>query len=132
VSPENVPAAVAKLVREHINAVEQLEILLLLQGNPKEWTALAVSEQIRTGLESARARLVDLEARGFVVRTGDSEPTFRYAPADRTLEPVVAALAKTYAEKRYTIINLIFSKPVDKIRVFADAFKLRNDEDDDG
>ena len=31
-----------------------------------------------------------------------------------------------------TVINLIFSKPVDKIRTFADAFRLRKDEDDNG
>jgi hypothetical protein len=34
-------------------------------------------------------------------------------------------------KRRVTVINSIYSKPIDKIRTFADAFRLRKDEDPD-
>ena len=43
------------------------------------------------------------------------------------LHRAVAGLAREYAARRVTVIGLIFSKPVDKIRSFADAFRLRRD-----
>ena len=45
---------------------------------------------------------------------------------------VVAAVADAYAERRYTVIDVIFSKPAERIRVFADAFRLRQDDDGKG
>ncbi len=36
-------------------------------------------------------------------------------------------LAEGYAERRVTVINLLFSKPVERIRTFADAVRLRKD-----
>jgi len=36
----------------------------------------------------------------------------------------------SYADRRVTVIGLIFSKPVDKIRSFADAFRIRKDRSD--
>jgi hypothetical protein len=44
------------------------------------------------------------------------------------LDAAVAQLAKDYAERRVSVITLIFSKPVDKLRTFADAFRLRKDK----
>jgi hypothetical protein len=58
----------------------------------------------------------------------DDPRTFHYAPASGSpLDAAVAQLARDYAERRVTIITLIFSKPVDKLRSFADAFRLRKD-----
>ena len=47
---------------------------------------------------------------------------------DPELDQAVVRLAKDYAERRVTVITLIFSKPVDKLRTFADAFRLRKDK----
>ena len=33
---------------------------------------------------------------------------------------------------RVTVIGMIFSKPIDKIRSFADAFRIRKDKPTDG
>ena len=48
----------------------------------------------------------------------------RYGP-----EPIDdrSALDRAYAERRVTVINLIFSKPIDKLRSFADAFRIKKE-----
>ena len=42
----------------------------------------------------------------------------------------ISALAKAYSERHVAVFTLIFSRPVDPIQSFADAFKLRKDRSD--
>jgi predicted ArsR family transcriptional regulator len=121
---------VKKFIMEHINSLEQLEVLFLLHRRPeKEWTADEVSQELRLSPASAAMRLADLQARGLLTVGEASNPLYRYQPQKPDFEPTVNNLAKAYSEYRLTVINLIFSKPLDKIQTFADAFKFREDKD---
>jgi hypothetical protein len=117
-------------IREHIHSIEQLEVLLMIRRRADvEWTPASVSEEMRTGVPSASTRMKDLESRGLLQSTKNgTQSSYRYAPRTPELESAVAELDRAYAERRYTIIDLIFSKPVDKIRVFAEAFRIRRGE----
>jgi hypothetical protein len=44
------------------------------------------------------------------------------------MDRAIAGLAQAYTDRRVSVITLIFSKPVDKLRSFTDAFKLRRDD----
>lgn len=128
-------AEVEKLIIDHISSVAQLEVLLLLYnsaqcagGGNAEWSALAVSKELRIDANSAAERLADLCSRGFIVSRGDKELHYHFYPKSSDLERAVYGLAKCYSEQRVSVINLIFSKPLDKIRTFADAFKLKGDK----
>jgi hypothetical protein len=118
---------VRRFIASEIHSVEQLEVLLLLQGSPeREWRASEVSQQLASHPHSAETRLLDLRARGLVqAREQDGELIYRYAPPRET-EPIVAALATAYAERRTSVITMIFSKPIDSVRTLADAFLVRN------
>ena len=102
-------------------------MLLLLQGSPaREWRAGEVSAALASHPHSAETRLLDLRARGLIsAREADGELAYRYAPP-RDAEPVVAALARAYAERRTSVITRIFSKPIDSVRTLADSFVVRN------
>jgi DNA-binding Lrp family transcriptional regulator len=117
---------VRNLLAEHISSVEQLEILLFLrEESSSSWTADQINERIRSSLSSVASRLADLEARGFVRRDGAG---FRYdPPPDRAA--AVDELAVAYAERRFTVIELIFAGPADKTAAFARAFRFRKDDD---
>jgi hypothetical protein len=54
---------------------------------------------------------------------------YRYA-ANAELGRAVDDLAVAYAERRYAVIELIFSRPTDKLQFFSRAFRLRRDDDD--
>jgi hypothetical protein len=129
VSKNEIPEEVRKLIAEHIVSVEQLEVLLLLRSRPQEdWGPERVSEAIRTSSRSAEKRLANLAARDFITRTSD-EPSYRYSTTGKR-DQAVALLAETYAEKRYTVIELIFSKPIENLRVYSDAFLFRKEPSD--
>jgi len=131
----DLPEGVQRLIAEHIDSVEQLEILLLLHKDAaRAWSAEAVARELRVSHISAGDRLKELMRAGILVRVegAGSGPEYRYAPESPKLEESVSGLEKAYSERRVTVINLIFSKPVDKIRTFADAFRLRKDDDDNG
>jgi predicted ArsR family transcriptional regulator len=117
--------AVLAFVDRHICSIEQLEILLLVhRQRNRDWSARAVSDELRSNPESAAARLAELAEDGLVAATNaGSPPTYRYhatGDADRT----VAALADAYRDYRLRITERVFSKP-DGLSSFADAFRLR-------
>lgn len=129
---DEIPHEVRRLLHEHISSVEQLEILLLLKEQaPKEWSVKDVYEELRSGVDSTLARLGDLAKRGFLVSREEGDETlYRYAPSDSALDNAVSQLQAAYSARRYRIIEVIFSKPIDNLRVYAQAFKFRKDKSD--
>ncbi len=130
-SVNGVPEDARRLVASRITSVEQLEILLLLRRDPQRaWTPGAVAEELRSSESSVSKRLDSLRAGGLVEGTSSSGESYRYAPAADWLGQAVDSLAELYAESPYRVIDLIFAKPIDNLRVYADAFRYRKDEHD--
>lgn len=119
----NLPPRVQRFLLAHIDSVEKLEVLLLLRGHAdRSWTGGGVAQELRIAEESARHRLDDLCGRGLLSCEGDS---FRYAPGSGADAQAVDELASTYALRRVSVISFIFSQPMDRIRSFADAFRIK-------
>ncbi len=124
-------AGLITFIRTHIDSVEQLEVLLLMRNDPsKGWSAADVSRQLRSSPVSAALRLEKLTALRLIVKTEPSQHTFtfRYEPSTPELADRVTALSEAYLVRRVTVIDLIFSNPVEKIQSLADAFKIRGDK----
>jgi hypothetical protein len=128
---EALPDDVRRFVSDHINSVEQLEVLLLLKaGAEREWTAGDVSQALYTTPAAAAMRLADLAQRGFISSNAVQEPLFRYRPAGE-IDKSIERLAELYKERRVSVISLIYSKPHQQVQAFADAFKIRKDSEKD-
>ena len=120
---------VEQFIYDNINSVEQLEVLLLLAAEPqREWSAARVSQELRIQPESAANRLADLHSRGILDSKPEAEPQYSYKPRTKALQDAVSGLVRTYKERRVAVISLIFSKPTDNVRVFADAFRLKKED----
>ena len=127
------PDDVVRFIGDHINSVEQLEVLLLLRATrPKAWDADAVAKELRIAPISAGERLEDLSVRGLAAASEEPAAGYRYSPRTGELDRAVGRLASVYAERRVSVITQIFSKPEDatptpgdNIRLFSDAFKFR-------
>lgn len=131
-SEKILPKEVINLINEHINSVFQLEILLLLhQHRRKEWSAETLSREFGLDRNVAATQIADLHSRGFLTERTDDGLLYQYSPASSELERAVDGLASAYAVRRMTVISSIFSKPVKKITLFADAFKIRKNAQDD-
>lgn len=124
-----IPDDVVKFLTERIDSVEQLEVLLLLhQTADTEWTASDVARHLYREPTSVGRRLGVLRLQGLLQATEAEEPTFRYAPGSETLDGTVRRLAAAYAERRVSIVGIIAANPMDNVRAFADAFRIRKEE----
>lgn len=124
---DDFPADVGQFITEHINSVGQLEVLLLLRSSgDRAWTAVEISEALRTTSDMATEQLRELTARGIVSASEQSPTQYRYVPPEAA-RSLIDRLAILYDERRVTVITLIYSKPTDKVRTFADAFRLRKE-----
>lgn len=114
-------------VNNYINSVEQIEVLFVLRGDPQRvWTVDEISAILRSSSNSIRSRLESLAACGMSV--GVQGEGYRYAAGGR-LHQMVEMLAEEYARRRFSVIELVFSRP-DAARTFADAFRLREDDEE--
>lgn len=125
-----IPDDVVAFLAQSIDSVEQLEVLLLLHQNPATaWTAESVARHLYREPTSVGRRLGVLRLLGLLQASDDPEPTFRYAPRSEAIDATVGRLAEAYAGRRVTVLGLLASKPMDHVRAFADAFRLRREEE---
>ena len=125
---EDFPDDVRQFLAEHISSVAQLEVLLLLRGaRERQWTAEDVGKALYTTPEMVAAQLEELRARGLLTAAGDGAARYQYWPASPELDARTERLEQTYRERRVAVITAIYSQPLDKVRTFADAFRLRKD-----
>jgi hypothetical protein len=126
----SIPPRVRQLIIDHIDSVMQLEVLLLIAAQPQRaWSAKDLADLLRIDPAWVDSQLRAMAAGGLVAQQPDPA-AFRFEPRSAELSQAVDELAKTYADRRVTVIGLIFAKPLDKIRSFADAFRIRKDKAD--
>jgi hypothetical protein len=117
-----------RFVNRYITSVEQIEVLLILRANPERtWTINEISAILRSSANSILSRLTVLERSRFAA--GDPQSGYRYT-ANGTLDEQVQELEREYGLRRFSVIELVFSKP-DAARSFAEAFRLREEDDGD-
>ena len=77
---------------------------------------------------SIARRLASLLGRGLLRETGPG--CYQYAPRSDDLHGTVLRLAATYRERRVAVVTLIASKPIENVRAFSDAFRIRRRKED--
>jgi hypothetical protein len=129
---EGIPQEVRAFITEHIDSVLQLELLLLLHTKRSDdFSAAEVVAELRIDPAWAVRQLDDFCARGILACPEAEAPRrYRYAPKSPQTDAAIARLEQPYADRRVSVISLIFSKPTDKLRSFADAFRVRKEKSD--
>lgn len=120
---------VKEFIAKYIHSVLQLEVLLVVsQNKDKLWTPAAVGRKLNLSAESAKVQLDGLSRRLLTLDEAD-EDGYRYNPSSDELDQTVSRLASAYATQRVAILTLIFAKPVDKVRLFKEAFRMIKGEE---
>jgi DNA-binding MarR family transcriptional regulator len=123
---EDFPADVKEFLEQNIRSVAQVEVLLALYREPNRlWTSEEITSRLYLQREMVSELLADLVRRGFAVRT---EEGYSYRPANETIGRLISRLAKLYQERRVAVTTEIFSRPIDSVKAFADAFRLREEK----
>lgn len=124
--PHEVPAELRAFLYSCIDAIEQVEILVLLARSERLWSARTVASELSLSDAVCRHHLETLAARGLLQITVGQEVSYRYAPKSADLRRYGDQLAEHYTTSRTAIMRMIATAPRRSIKRFADAFKLRD------
>jgi hypothetical protein len=126
VPPQNLPATIVEFISHHIHSVEQLEVLVLLHGDPqKRWSAKRVYDVVLSAPQSVQRWLDDLTRRGLIQKPPDDSDGYQASPDD-SVRSQVAQLAECYRLTPVRVIEAIYRRESSAVQSFADAFKLKN------
>jgi DNA-binding MarR family transcriptional regulator len=119
-------------ITSYIGSIEQLEILLLLKNSSeRSWTAAEISAHLRGNRDSVLARLQGLVNNGLATRIeNQGDARFKYCAPSPSMDQQVEQLRDTYAQKRTTVINMIYTgtsraESHSAVQELANAFKIK-------
>lgn len=127
---EHISESLKTFIREKIQTVLRLEVLLLLQHHPsRSFTVAEVANELGFEKDAAKDQLRALEEIGVIAHSNSDKPTYTYHPANATLRSMVEQLAAGYAKQRVPVLSTILADHSDRTRLFAEAFRIirRND-----
>ncbi|MGH8479981.1 MAG: hypothetical protein ACREXK_10465 [Gammaproteobacteria bacterium] len=120
-----IPGDLREFILKRLDSIAQLEALLLLRRSPDQrWDVATVAKRLYIAERDTAAVLDRLCADGLLVC---GEDKYQYRPATAELDQLVGHVAELYAKHLIPVTNLIHSKPLTRVREFADAFKLKKD-----
>ncbi len=82
---------------------------------------LYIPEELAAGL------LTDFAKRGFVRVFSAGGAHYSYQTINTETDELIDRLSACYRERRVAMISLIYSKPMNKVQTFAEAFRLRKE-----
>lgn len=116
---------VKEFIGKYIYSIAQLEIILLLRSEPQKfWTADEITQKLYLQVEMTTKLLLEIVHRGLAIRT---DTGFRYEPMNSVDRNALDQLAEIYQERRVAVTAEIFSRPIDSLRAFSDAFRFRKE-----
>ncbi len=121
-----------EFLNRNIDQVEDLEILLLLRGEPKhEWSASEVGHSIGVDPISVGNRLMRLYLDGFLEHPDGAGRLFQYRHRrqSKLVEKCLTELAEVFAKSRMEVVNYLVTRQRTQFSQFADAFRVRDRKD---
>lgn len=121
---EQISESLKKFIREDVQTVFRLEVLLFLHRNQaKSFTVDEVANELGFEHDVAQEQLAALVNIGIRASEADAS-RYGYEPADERLGALVDQLAHAYPTHRVVVLSLILSERPDRIRVFTEAIKV--------
>jgi hypothetical protein len=124
----SLPDDVHRFLYQHISSVEQLEVLLMTRRSPgRSWSAAEMAHELYSHPSSITQRFQALLGAGVMRETAPGH--FQYAPGSTDLDATIGRMDTMYHERRVAVISLIASKPIESVKAFSDAFRIRRKEE---
>lgn len=118
---------IRNFILEKIESVGHLEVLrLLVDHESRAWSAQEVAQELRTNSSLAQSQLDSLVYHRLVLR--DPSGNFIFDSANELDFGNVHELLDIFRNRRRVIISFIYSRPAEKVRNLADAFKIRKED----
>jgi hypothetical protein len=111
-------------VRASVRSVWALELLLLLRREPtRAWHPEELVRELRSSHAIVAEELSGLQRAGLAGQ--DNDGRFGYTPLSPRLDDLVTGVQRIYAAKPMAVVKAIMAAPNEKLRIFSDAFKLK-------
>jgi hypothetical protein len=125
-----IPQDIARFMRANIESLEQLELLRVLSEDPtKEWQPEPLGREAQANPQAAASHLAALSSRGLLtIITRGSETLYRHGCGSPGLDKMLSRLLQLYKERPVTMIRLVYTQATDRLRAFADAFRVRKEK----
>jgi predicted ArsR family transcriptional regulator len=107
---EPFPEDVARFLDDHIESIDQLEILRVLgEDREREWDSVALAGEVQAEPEAVRAHLTAMHSRGLLRTTTQGVGlSCRYGAGTPELENIVGRLLQMYRERPVTMIKMVY------------------------
>ena len=120
------PEGVTSFVLKHVDSIAELEALLLIRSAElRPWAVRDLVQRLYITEGEATEVVRALRRHGLLSQEGE---TFRFEPRSDALRRDVDALAAAYPRFLIPLTKLVHSKPRASLRIFADAFRLREEK----
>lgn len=101
-----------------------LELLLLLRRDPaRGWRSDDLVRELRGSETIIDETVAQLELAGLVTL---QDGFYKYRPASYDIDRMVSQVDDLYKEKPISVMKAIMTAPNDKLRIFSEAFKLKD------
>lgn len=122
---EDLSEAVRGFLRDHIQAVTQLEILELMQtAHEREWTAREIDGILRSNEQAVARRLAEFSRSGLLTEAKGATASYQYTPRTEELAAAAEEAVRAFRLRPVLVIETIFKRD-NTARSFADAFRIR-------
>lgn len=122
----DLPDDIKDFIRKYITSVSLLEVLFILKKDPvKEWSAEDISTEMRTNTSYASSQLSEL-VNAKLIKASTHKGFYQF-PEYSVHADLLTHLEDLYNSHRPSVINYIYSQPLESIRDFANAFKIKKD-----
>jgi hypothetical protein len=125
-SQPGLPDDVCWLLSNYVASALELDVLLAMRGHDDPVAAGELARELRSNETVTAGTLEKFTAIGLLER---ADERYGFRPQTPRLAVAADALADSYARKRVRVIQFIYRRPSEGASAFADAFKLRRDDD---
>lgn len=117
------------LLARALPSIAHVEALILLyRTEPQPWSVPDAARELKLNPLLAAAALADLTSSRLLRVSGSEEdPHYAFA-AEPSERAATAALLEAYNRKPVTLINALYKRQASAAQAFADAFRLRKDD----
>ncbi len=123
--PDDFPQEVKWFINQHIESLAELEVLLYIrQHRDRQIHPHEVANRMALTSEMANSIMANLVRVGFAAK---KESCFQYQANETASDELIGKLADIYRDRRLAVTNEIYSKPLTKVKTFADAFRFRKE-----
>jgi hypothetical protein len=112
-------------LRTHIRSVWALELMLFLaRDRGRTWHPNELVREMRSSSVAVSEALRNLQGAGLTAPDADNR--YRYSPVSPEVDALARGVEQIYSARPTAVVKAIVAAPDDKLRIFADAFKLKD------